>query len=199
VPRSTEYRRTERSIPPSARALPWYPWATVPWDVQPKPPSESEVVLAQAMEVPDANLAGNVHGGTIMKLVDTAAGLAAAKHCGGLAVTAAMDEMSFLEPVYLGDVLTVRAMVNEAFNTSMEVGARVEAENYRSGRRVHTSSAYLVFVALDERGNPRAVPPVAPQDDTERRRQQEARLRQETRLARKRAIQEARASLGRSG
>jgi acyl-CoA hydrolase len=91
-------------------------------------------------------------------------------------------------------VVTVRAMVNEAFSTSMEVGVRVEAENYRSGRRVHTSSAYLVFVALDEHGNPRAVPPVAPQDDTERRRQQEARLRQETRLARKRAIQEARAA-----
>lgn len=166
------------------------------WDLSPRPPSESEVVLAQAMEIPDANLAGNVHGGTIMKLVDTAAGLAAAKHCGGLAVTAAMDEMSFLEPVFLGDVVTVRAMVNEAFRTSMEVGVRVEAENYGSGRRVHTSSAYLVFVALDTEGKPRAVPAVDPQTDAERRRQQEARLRQEARLARKRAIEQARAARG---
>jgi acyl-CoA hydrolase len=166
------------------------------WDLTPKPPSESEVVLAQAMEIPDSNLAGNVHGGTIMKLVDTAAGLAAAKHCGGLAVTAAMDEMSFLEPVYLGDVVTVRAMVNEAFRSSMEVGVRVEAENYATGRRVHTSSAYLVFVALDREGKPRPVPPVAPATGDEARRQQEAGLRQEARLARKRAIEEARAARG---
>src|SRR5687767_8073196 len=135
------------------------------WDLTPKPASASSVVLARQMEIPDANLAGNVHGGTIMKLVDTAAGLAAAKHCEGLAVTAAMDEMSFLEPVYLGDVVTVKAMVNEAWRTSMEVGVRVEAENVVTGRKVHTSSAYLVFVALDEHGRPRAVPPVLARND----------------------------------
>jgi acyl-CoA hydrolase len=162
----------------------------------PKPPSASEVVLSRQMEIPDANLAGNVHGGTVMKMVDTAAGLAAAKHCGGLAVTAAMDEMSFLEPVYVGDVLTVKAMVNEAFSTSMEVGVRVEAENVTSGRRVHTSSAYLVFVALDEHGNPRPVPPVVGETEGERRRQREAKLRRAARLARKRAIDEARAAKG---
>ncbi|MGH2740454.1 MAG: acyl-CoA thioesterase [Actinomycetota bacterium] len=78
-----------------------------------------------------------------MKLVDTAAGLAASKHCGGLAVTAAMDEMSFIEPVFVGDVVTVKATVNVAWSTSMEVGVRVEAENVRSGRHTHTSSAYL--------------------------------------------------------
>jgi acyl-CoA hydrolase len=162
----------------------------------PKPASASSVVLARQMEIPDANLAGSVHGGTIMKMVDTAAGLAAAKHCGGLAVTAAMDEMSFLEPVYLGDVVTVRAMVNEAFRTSMEVGVRVEAESVASGRRVHTSSAYLVFVALDGQGKPRPVPPVLAEDETQRRRQREAKLRQEARLERKRAIEEARAAKG---
>ncbi|MDQ3990828.1 MAG: acyl-CoA thioesterase, partial [Actinomycetota bacterium] len=119
------------------------------WDLTPRPASASEVALAQQMEIPDANLAGNVHGGSIMKLVDTAAGLAAAKHCGGLAVTATMDEMSFIEPVYLGDVVTIRAMVNDVGRTSMEVGVRVEAESFVTGRHVHTSSAYLVFVALD--------------------------------------------------
>jgi acyl-CoA hydrolase len=161
---------------------------------EPRPASASEVVLARQMEIPDANIAGNVHGGTIMKMVDTAAGLAAAKHCGGLAVTAAMDEMSFLEPVYVGDVVTVKAMVNEAFRTSVEVGVRVEAETYATGRHVHTSSAYLVFVSIDDRGTPRTVPPLQADTEDQRRRQQEARLRRGTRLARKRAIDEARAA-----
>jgi acyl-CoA hydrolase len=131
-----------------------------------------------------------------MKMVDTAAGLAAAKHSGGLAVTAQMDEMSFLEPVYLGDVVTVRAMVNEAFRTSMEVGVRVEAESVSTGRKVHTSSAYLVFVALDRQGAPREVPAVLAENDEQRQRQHEAKLRREARLARKRAIEEARAAKG---
>ena len=165
-------------------------------ELDPKPPSASEVVLARQMEVPDSNLAGNVHGGSVMKMVDTAAGLAAAKHSGGLAVTAAMDEMSFLEPVYLGDVVTVKAMVNEAFTSSMEVGVRVEAETYKTGRRVHTSSAYLVFVALDEDGKPRRVPPIVAETDEERQRQHEARLRREARLERKRTIDAARREKG---
>jgi acyl-CoA hydrolase len=164
--------------------------------LEPKPASASAVVLARQMEIPDANVAGNVHGGTIMKMVDTAAGLAAAKHCGGLAVTAAMDEMSFMEPVYVGNVVTVKAMVNEAFHTSVEVGVRVEAEIILSGRRIHTSSAYLVYVALDGQGKPRPVPPVLAEDDEQRQRQQEARLRRQGRLARKRAIEEARAATG---
>jgi len=98
------------------------------WDLTPKPASESEIVLVQAMELTDANLSGNVHGGVIMRLVDTAAGISAHKHSGGRVVTVAMDEMSFLEPIYIGDVVTVRAMVNDVGRTSMEVGVRVDAE-----------------------------------------------------------------------
>ena len=165
-------------------------------DPEPRPASASSVVLARQMETPDANVAGNVHGGSVMKMVDTAAGLAAVKHCGGLAVTAAMDEMTFLEPVYLGDVVTVKAQVNEAFTTSMEVGVRVEAEDVTTGRRVHTSSAYLVFVALDRDGKPRAVPPVLAENEEERQRQREAKLRREARLARKTAIDDARRAKG---
>ena len=165
-------------------------------ELEPKPALASEVVLARQMEVPDSNLAGNVHGGTVMKMVDTAAGLAAAKHSGGLAVTAAMDEMSFLEPVYLGDVVTVKAMVNEAFTSSMEVGVRVEAETYKTGRKVHTSSAYLVFVALDEDGKPRRVPPIVTESEEQEQRQHEARLRREARLERKRTIDAARREKG---
>ena len=158
----------------------------------PRAPTDSEVVLVQLMTILDANIVGNVHGGTIMKLVDTAAGLSAARHCGGLAVTAAMDEMSFIEPVYVSDLVTIKAMVNDAGRTSMEVGVRVEAENLVSGRTVHTSSAYLVYVALDDEGNPREVPPVAPGSDEERQRQVEAKLRRENRLARAAAIKAAR-------
>jgi acyl-CoA hydrolase len=161
-------------------------------DPAPKAPSDSEVVLVQLMTILDANNVGNVHGGSIMKLVDTAAGLSAARHCGGLAVTAAMDEMSFLEPVYVNDLVTIKAMVNDAGSTSMEVGVRVDAENPASGRRVHTSSAYLVFVALDDEGKPRQVPPVEPRTEEERQRQVEAKLRRENRLARAAAIRAAR-------
>ena len=162
----------------------------------PKPAEDSSVVLAIPMEVTDANLMGNVHGGVIMRLVDNAGGYAAMKHCGGPVVTVAMDEMTFLEPVYLGDVVTVKAMVNEAFHTSMEVGVRVEAENVRTGRRVHASSAYLVYVALGSDGKPQPVPPVLAATERQRRRQLEASLRRQARLARKEAILEARAAKG---
>ena len=161
-----------------------------------KPADLSSVILALPMEVADANLMGNVHGGVIMRLVDNAGGYSAMKHCGGPVVTVAMDEMTFLEPVYLGDVVTVKAMVNEAFHTSMEVGVRVEAENVRTGRRVHTSSAYLVYVALGADGRPQPVPPVLAETDAQRRRQHEATLRREARLARKQAILQARAAKG---
>ena len=148
------------------------------------------------MEGTDANLLGNVHGGQIMKMVDSAGGLAALKHCGGPVVTVAMDEMSFIEPVYVGDVVTVKAMVNDTGRSSLEVGVRVEADNYTTGRHVHTSSAYLVYVALDRQGEPRPVPPVIPENEEEAQRQREAKLRRETRLARKQAILQARRDKG---
>jgi uncharacterized protein (TIGR00369 family) len=148
------------------------------------------------MELADANLLGNVHGGSVMRLVDTAGGLAAIKHSSGPVVTVAMDEMSFMEPVRVGDVVTVKAMVNDVGTTSMEVGVRVEAENPVTGACVHSSSAYLVYVALDESGTPRAVPRLEPESPDERRRQTEAKLRRRARLARKEAIRAARAAKG---
>ena len=121
---------------------------------------ESQVVLSQNMGIGDANLAGFVHGGVIMKLVDDAAGLAAIRHSRGPVVTAAIDQMSFIEPVQLGSLVTVKASLNYVGNSSMEVGVRVETEDILTGERAHTSSAYLVFVALDkETGKPRDVPP----------------------------------------
>lgn len=169
------------------------------WNLTPKPVSASQVMLVQLMEITDANIAGIVHGGVVMKLVDTAAGLAAIKHCGGLAVTVAMDEMSFLAPVHVGDTITVKASVNEAYTTSLEVGVRVEAERIVTGERVHAASAYLVFVALDEEGRPRPVPPVIAETDIERRRQREAKIRRRKRLEHREAIRRHREGSARSG
>jgi uncharacterized protein (TIGR00369 family) len=162
------------------------------WDLRPKRVSDSQVVLSQLMEITDANIMGIVHGGVVMKIVDTAAGLAAIKHIGGLAVTVAMDEMSFLAPVRIGDMVTARASVNDVGETSLEVGVRVESENVVTGERTHTSSAYLVFVALDDTGKPRPVPPLVPEGAVQERRRAEARIRRETRLAHKAAIREHR-------
>lgn len=164
--------------------------------LEPRPASASAVALVRQMDITDANLLGNVHGGEIMKMVDTAAGLAAVKHCRGAVVTVAMDEMSFIEPVYVGDVVTVRAMVNDTGRTSLEVGVRVEAENVLTGRRVHSSSAYLVFVALDVQGKPRPVAPVTAETEEQIRRQHEAKLRRRARLERKEAILAARSAKG---
>lgn len=154
---------------------------------------ESQIVLAQSMGIQDSNLANVVHGGVIMRLVDTAGGLAAIKHAGGLVVTAEIDEMSFLEPVNLGDLVTFRASVNAVGKTSMEVGVRVETENIVTGRVLHTSTAYLVFVALDPATRkPRPVPQLVAETDEEKRRMREAQLRREARLSRRAAILAAR-------
>lgn len=137
----------------------------------------------------DANLHGNIHGGVIMKLVDDAAGVVAARHSGGRAVTAAMDEMAFLVPVHIGDLVHAYAQVNWAGRTSMEIGVRIEAERWnRLDPARHTATAYLVYVAIDSDGKPRPVPPIAPETDIDRRRYREAEIRREHRLARRTAI-----------
>jgi uncharacterized protein (TIGR00369 family) len=158
--------------------------------------ADSSVTLTQLMEVTDANVAGNVHGGVLMRLADTAAALAAIEHSGGLALTVTIDEMTFLEPVHIGEVVTLRASVNDVGRTSMECGVRVEAHDPVSGVMRHVCSAYLVFVAVDDEGRPRPVPPLVVETDLERRRQHEARLRREGRIAHRKAIEAARGSAG---
>jgi acyl-CoA hydrolase len=147
------------------------------------------------MRPQDANLAGNVHGGIVMALCDEAAALAAMRHCGSRVVTAAMDRMIFLNPVYVGHLVTFRSSVNAAWRTSMEVGVRVEAEDITTGVITHTSSAYLTMVALDEDGRPLEVPPIAPDTDQEKRRRREAELRRENRLAERSRIVEDRGGM----
>ena len=144
------------------------------------------------MGIADANNAGNVHGGVIMHLCDEVAGIAAVRHSGTRVVTAAMDRMNFRHPVYVGQLVNVKATVNAAWRTSMEVGVRVESENVRTGEVQHTSTAYLTLVALDDDGNPTEVPPIAPETPDETRRAREAQLRRDTRLAERQQIEEDR-------
>jgi acyl-CoA hydrolase len=145
------------------------------------------------MRISDANNGGNIHGGVIMYLCDEAAGIAAVRHSGCRVVTVAMDRMTFLHPVYVGHLLTLKATVNAAWSTSMEVGVRVEAENIRSGEVTATSTAYLTMVALDEEGRPTPVPPIAPETPDEKRRAREAQLRRDNRLAERERIEAERA------
>jgi acyl-CoA hydrolase len=145
--------------------------------------SVASATLVRWMSVLDANNGGNVHGGTVMKLCDEAAGLAALRHARKPAVTASVDRITFLHPVHIGEVLTLNASVNAAWRTSMEVGVRVQAENPLTGEQRHTSSAYLTMVAIDEHGRPSIVPELVTEGDTERRRERAAQLRRERRLA----------------
>jgi uncharacterized protein (TIGR00369 family) len=154
-----------------------------------KPADEARLTLSQIMDQNDTNLMGTVHGGVMMKLVDSVAGVVAARHSEGAAVTASMDEMLFLTPVRVGDVVHLHAQVNWAGATSMEVGVRVVADRWdESTPAVHVATAYLVLVAIDDEGKPRAVPPVLPRTDQDRRRFAEAQIRRQHRLARRAAI-----------
>ena len=154
-----------------------------------KPASASASALIRWMAIADANSAGFIHGGVVMKSCDEAAGVAAVRHCGTRVVTAGMDRMTFLEPVKIGELLTCSATVNAAWRTSMEVGVRVEAENALTGEKHHTSTAYLTMVAVDEQGKPIPVPPLLAESDDEKRRQREAETRRRNRLAEREELQ----------
>jgi acyl-CoA hydrolase len=153
-----------------------------------RPVAESQALLAHWMGPTDANGAGNIHGGSIMRLVDEVAGVAAVKFCRSKVVTASMDRMDFLVPVFVGDVVTFKASVNASWTTSMEIGVRVEAENPASGEVRHSNTAYLTFVALDERGRPAPVPQAQAQDPVQERRMREAQQRRARRLALREAV-----------
>ncbi|MEV5964601.1 acyl-CoA thioesterase [Kribbella sp. NPDC051952] len=154
-----------------------------------RPTSETQLSLSHITAQNETNLLGTVHGGVIMTLVDSVAGVVAARHSGGPAVTASMDEMTFLVPVRVGDVVHFSGQVNWTGRSSMEVGVRITADRWDAvGPQVHVASAYLVFVAVDSDGAPRAVPQVVPETDEERRRLREAEIRRSHRLARRAAI-----------
>ncbi len=144
--------------------------------------SESMVVMVQPMSPQDANAAGNVHGGVIMKLIDMAGGIVAQRHTRTNVVTASVDRIDFLHPVYIGDVLSLRTSINLVGRTSMEVGVRVESENTLTGEVRHTASAFLTYVALDASGKPVEVPPLILETSEEKRRNRDAQARRDARL-----------------
>ena len=161
-----------------------------------RPTSAARSTLSRIMTALDVNLLGGVHGGVVMKLVDDVAGVVAQRHSGGAAVTASMDEMDFLHPVRVGDIVHASGQVNWAGHTSMEVGVRVLAEPWdRAGvAPTRVATAYLVFVAIDDEGRPRPVVPVLPETAEDRRRYAEAEIRRSHRMARRTAIDASRAS-----
>jgi acyl-CoA hydrolase len=150
--------------------------------MEPRPVADSRAQIVHWMGITDANNAGNVHGGTVMKLCDEVAALAALKHSRARVVTVGMDRMNFLVPIRIGDLVTFSASVNAAWHTSMEVGVRVDAENPRTGEARQTNTAYVTMVALDDEGRPTPVPGLIAETPTEERRMRDAELRRANRL-----------------
>lgn len=146
-----------------------------------KSAKESEIVMTHLVLPQDANPSGNLHGGVILKHIDTAGGVVAKKHSRTNIVTVSIDRMAFKQPAYMGELLTFKASLNHVGRSSMEIGVRVESENLKTGEIRHTNSAYLTYVALDHDGRPTPVPPLKIEGETAIRRHREALLRRELR------------------
>jgi acyl-CoA hydrolase len=148
--------------------------------------SNSSVIISRAMLPGDANAAGIVHGGVIMKEIDNAAGVVAIRHTRRICVTASIDRLDFHKPSFIGNLVTVKASVNMVGTTSMEIGVRVETEDLMADTVTHLASAYLTFVALDENRRPVAVPALELITEEDHRRNREAMARRALRLTEKR-------------
>lgn len=143
---------------------------------------DSQVIMTQLVLPGDTNALGSVFGGTVMSWIDIAAAIAAQRHSQSAVVTASIDQLNFIAPVYKGWIVNLKASVNYVSRTSMEIGVRVDAENPRENKVFHTASAYLTFVALDEDGKPKAVPGLTLDTVESKRRFEAARKRRENRL-----------------
>lgn len=150
--------------------------------MEPKKVSDSQVEIAQVMMPSNANPKGNVQGGTIMKIVDDAALIVAERHSHSNCVTASIDRLDFISPVYVGNAVFAKASINYVSKTSMEIGVLVEAECLKTGVREHVASAYLTFVALNENDKPTEIPQIIPETEEEKRRYVEAQERRKNRL-----------------
>jgi acyl-CoA hydrolase len=148
----------------------------------PKPVKASQVETTELVIPNDTNRLGNLLGGRLMHWIDIAAAIAASRHTNRVCVTAALDELHFHHPVQQGDVVILQASVNRVFRSSLEVGVRVTKENLLTGKRQHTNSAYLMFVAIDDNGKPVPANPVIPVKSVEKRRYREAGQRRKLRL-----------------
>ena len=155
----------------------------------PKTVKESQIEMIELVLPNDTNIHGNLLGGRLMHWIDISAALAASRHCNRVAVTAAMDNLNFHHAIHLGNIVRLKASVNRAFNTSMEVGVRVEVEDIRTGHVSHSNSAYLTFVSIDDvTKKPMKVPELIPETDEEKRRFDQALLRRTQRLSEKKGI-----------
>jgi len=151
-------------------------------------PSESEMTTARLMMPTDANVLGNVFGGAIMKYMDEIAAIVAWRHAGKNVVTASIDRMNFFAPVYMGNLLLLKASVNFVGTTSMEIGVRLEAQDPSTRKGVHAGSCYLTYVALDKKGRPTPIAPLIVTTAVERRRYKEALARRKLREAERVAL-----------
>lgn len=149
--------------------------------------SDARATIVRLMMPPDANPHGNVHGGVIMKFVDEVAGIVAHRHARRNVVTARLDRMDFHEPVFVGNALILDARLAFTGRTSMEVMVDIRAENLDTGEVVHTGTAWLTMIALNERGRPVAIQPIEPESDEERALHEVARQRYEARQAERKA------------
>jgi len=143
---------------------------------------ESQTVMSEMMMPHHANNAGSVHGGVILKMLDTIAAVCATRHAGSLCVTASFDRVDFHEPIRVGELVIMSASVNYVGRTSMEVGVCVEAENMKTGRRRHTNSSYITMVAVNDKGKPRQVPALVPETTEEKRRFKEGEARKKAKV-----------------
>ena len=156
--------------------------ATKKQSVEPVPIRETRLTMERLVLPTDANVYGNAHGGMIIKYIDEAAGIVAHRHARSNIVTASIDRMDFYEPVFIGNVLILKAALNYTGTTSMEIGVRVEAEDMDTGHVTHTGSCHLVYVALGKNGKPVPIRPVLPETDEEKRWHENAKKRRDERI-----------------
>ncbi len=154
-------------------------------DMAPRSPRASFTEMTELVHPQHANVVGTAFGGAVMAWIDVCGAIAAQRHCGRVAVTAAIDDLEFRAPIRIGDIVRLTARVNAAFRTSLEVEVTVEREDRRDGTRTPCVEALLTFVNVDDEGHPCPVPPLAAENDDDRRRAEAARVRREQRLRRK--------------
>jgi acyl-CoA hydrolase len=158
--------------------------------------AESQAERSEVIFPADSNALGNLFGGRLMQFIDLAGAVAAVRHSRAIVVTASMDHLDFVAPVHVGDLLILKASVNRAFRTSMEVGVRAMVEDVRAGTLRHVSSAYVTYVAVDREGRPTPVPCAIPETEHEKRRFEDAGRRREMRSSETQRAREVRAALG---
>ena len=148
----------------------------------PKKPQDTHNIMSELVLPNDTNTLGNLMGGRLMHLMDIAAAISAMKHCNCPVVTASVDNVSFANPIKLGNLLTIESRVTRAFSSSMEVYLKVWGEDLSAQYRYMSNEAYLTFVALDPNGRPRPVPPLEPETEDERKMWEGALRRRQIRL-----------------